>query len=199
LADTGEAKKYPDVKHWVNHLLVSPDSQRVAFLHRWRKPGKEGERLHQFLTADPNGTEVRILNDERMTSHFIWRDAQTLLAWADCGGDAPGYYLIPDRSDPEVHAIGVGRLIEDGHMSYRPGGSDWFVSDTYPSKKDRCRELFLFNESNGEHLSLGRFFADPAYDGPERCDLHPRWSRDGASIFFDSIHKGNRQIYRVCQ
>jgi Tol biopolymer transport system component len=35
------------------------------------------------------------------------------------------------------------------------------------------------------------------YDGPARTDLHPRWSRDGKLITFDSIHEGERQIYLV--
>ena len=29
------------------------------------------------------------------------------------------------------------------------------------------------------------------------CDLHPRWSRDGRQVVFDSIHEGTRQIYMV--
>ena len=29
------------------------------------------------------------------------------------------------------------------------------------------------------------------------CDLHPRWSRDGRWVLFDSIHEGTRQLYAV--
>ena len=44
---------------------------------------------------------------------------------------------------------------------------------------------------------LGRFFADPGYAGPARCDLHPSFSADGKIICFDSIHEGYRGIYNM--
>jgi hypothetical protein len=198
LAGLGEAQNYLQVPHWTNHLLIAPDNKRFAFLHRWRQPGTRDGRLHQFLTADTDGQNLRVLNDGQMTSHFIWRDPVTLLAWAGRPEQGKHYYLIQDRDTPVFEAIGAKVLIEDGHMSYQPGGKgNWFVTDTYPAPSDRCRALFLFNEKTGEHQSLGRYYADPKYDGPERCDLHPRWSRNGAAIFFDSLHEGERQTYRV--
>ena len=46
-------------------------------------------------------------------------------------------------------------------------------------------------------LELGRFHSPPRYAGPVRCDLHPRWSRDGGQVCIDSVHEGSRQMYVI--
>jgi Tol biopolymer transport system component len=44
-------------------------------------------------------------------------------------------------------------------------------------------------------IDLGRFFSPPELINDFRCDLHPRWSRDGRQVCFDSAHEGSRQLY----
>jgi len=45
---------------------------------------------------------------------------------------------------------------------------------------------------------MGKFFSIPKLTGEKiRCDLHPRWSRDGKAVCIDSAHKGSRQMYVI--
>lgn len=44
---------------------------------------------------------------------------------------------------------------------------------------------------------LGSFYADPGLSKENRCDLHPRWSRDGTEVCIDSVHGEGRQMYIV--
>ena len=55
----------------------------------------------------------------------------------------------------------------------------------------------LYKPTEDLLLTMGRFYADPNINGEFRCDLHPRWSRDGKRLCFDSIHEGSRQVYAL--
>ena len=70
------------------------------------------------------------------------------------------------------------------------------LTDSYPLA-DNCRKLFLYHLASQQADEIGAFYADPSYPDPTRCDLHPRWSRDGRAVWFDSIHEGSRQVYTI--
>jgi len=187
-----------DRKRWFNHLLFSPEGRRFIFLHRWDSPRqKPYGRQTRYFTANADGTDIYCVNEHEMTSHFIWRDEKVMLAWAHRYGRGDHYYLFTDQSD-QIEIVGDGQLTVDGHMSYRPQG-EWFVTDTYASKVGNFRKLILFNEKTEELIELGSFLSQAMNHGHIdcRCDLHPRWSRCGNFITFDSLHEGPRQIYRI--
>jgi hypothetical protein len=70
------------------------------------------------------------------------------------------------------------------------------LTDTYPDK-DGFRTLLLFDPATETRTDIGRFHGPFPPDGEIRCDLHPRWNRDGTQVCIDSIHEdGKRQVYR---
>jgi hypothetical protein len=179
-------------EHWFNHLLFSPDGSRFIFLHRWRKPNR-GWWTRMF-TARPDGTEVHLIADHELVSHFIWRDPTHILAWSREPrlGRGERFHLYTDGTD-EVKVIGEGILTTDGHCSYSPD-KRWILTDTYPDK-ERFRTLILYNVEDDRRVDIGRFYAPKELDGEIRCDLHPRWTRDGKTVSIDSVHEGSRQVY----
>lgn len=177
--------------HKVNHAMYSPEGTRLVFMHRWL--GADG-KFSRLYVADADGTNRRLLLDDRMVSHYYWRDEEHLLAWARTEACGDRYYRI-DVTEGTWEILGEGVLdrFGDGHPSYAPNRY-WIVTDTYPDKA-RQRRLLLYNTRSGERIELGRFFAPWAFDGPDRCDLHPRWSPDGNYISIDSAHTGIRKSY----
>ncbi|MEW6356924.1 MAG: hypothetical protein AB1696_11390 [Planctomycetota bacterium] len=182
------------VTHWFNHLQFNTDGTRFLFLHRWR--AADGKRwFTQMFTANHDGSDICCVADHGMVSHFDWRDPNHILAWAHHNEMGNHFYLYTDQSD-EIQIVGKDTLTSDGHCSYSPDRR-WILNDTYPAREDRTRTLMLYRPADDRRVDIGRFFAPPQYDGEIRCDLHPRWSRDGKYVCFDSIHEGMRQMYVI--
>jgi hypothetical protein len=187
-------RNQPDVKHYFNHLLVNPDGSRFIFLHRWRYP--DGKRLTRMLTAALDGGDLRVVDFNGLTSHFIWRDPAHILAWSNQPSHGPGFYLFKDRPNGALHIVGRDVLKADGHCSYLPGG-EWILSDTYPDK-DRNQKPHLYHAASGRVVPLGSFRSPKEYTGEWRCDTHPRTSRSGRLVVIDSPHAdAGRQLHLI--
>ena len=192
-----DAAPFPEgVKHWFNHLIVSPDSKRFLFLHRWqREPGKSSW-FTRLLTAKADGSDIRVVSDDSMVSHLVWRDPTHIIAFARNPLAGDRFYLF-DINTGEATVYGRDIMKVDGHVSYLPGTDcRWILNDTYPNK-ERRQTPFLFNLETEQKIELGAFFLPPEYKGEWRCDLHPRASRDGKKVLIDSAHDGGRQIYLI--
>lgn len=206
--------------HWVSHIEINPSSSRVLFLHRWtERVEDETCFLHRLITVNPDGTDMRLLEcsdhplpqlaghfdpdavgtfdyekSEYQISHPLWKDDTHIIVWGPHDGSIH-YHLYEDRAGGEVTVIGAGVLTENGHMTFSRIHPQWLLSDTYPDAQTSERVLFLYDVERGMRLDIGTFYTSPDLKKENRCDLHPRWSRDGRQICIDSIHDGDRQMY----
>src|SRR5688572_9966782 len=180
-------------EHKVNHAVYSPAGTRLVFMHRWLGASGKFSRLY---VANADGSDLRLLLDHRMVSHYAWRDERRLLVWARAPEQGDRYYLL-DVTTGAREACGAGTLdrFGDGHPSFSPDGR-WIVTDSYPDR-GRMRHLLLCRPDDGFVVEAGAFHSPWRYDGPERCDLHPRWDRDGTRVSIDSAHEGVRRTYVV--
>jgi len=204
LADIAKFGKIPDdtarVKHYFNHLLFNTDGSRFIFLHRWRRLDNDGYRSvggfgTRMLTATPDGKDIRVVDPHGKTSHFIWRDANHILAWAWHPSHGNAFYLYEDGTD-KVEPVAREAMPRNGHCTYLPGNR-WILNDTYPDK-ERKQHVYLYHVPTGKKVPLGAFHLPPQYKGEWRCDTHPRFSPDGKSVVIDSPHGGNgRQMYLI--
>lgn len=176
--------------HWVNHLLFNPSGERFIFLHRWKG---EGKRLTRFYTANLEGEDRHLFNINT-ASHFIWRDDDALLVWAKTETYGGCYYVCNDKTSV-VHPVGHDQMRRDGHCTYSPD-KRWILTDEYPDK-NRMRPLILYNVKRNERTDIARFYEPPWKAEEFRCDLHPRWSRDGRWVCVDSTQDGSRQMYLI--
>ena len=181
-------KEMAGAEHKVNHIMLSPSGKRFMVLHRWF----QGERKYsRLVTVNTDGSEMYNLSDDDMVSHCYWKNDQEIIAFENKKGTGAGYYLMKDKTREYRHLW--PHISSDGHPSYSPDGR-LVVADTYPNR-NRMALIKVLNEDM--NIVVARVFAPFKYDNDTRCDLHPRWSRDGKKICFDSIFEGHRGLYYV--
>lgn len=185
----------PKSKHWFNHLLFNTDGSRFIFLHRYTTPGQRGWQT-RMLTADPDGSNVRIVDDNGLTSHFIWKDPNQILAWSRQPSDGAAFYLFQDADETNPKAVGQDVMTRDGHCTYL-ADTEWIINDTYPDG-DRNQTVYLYHPQTKRKVVLGKFHSPKRYRGEWRCDTHPRHSPDGTKIVIDTPHGDlGRQLHLI--
>jgi hypothetical protein len=185
---------FQGAQHWFNHLKFNPSGSRFMFLHRWRTPGMRGF-LTRLYTAAADGSNAHLLSRSVGVSHYDWRDDDTILIWTSTTEEGAHFYHINDRTG-EYKVVAGGVLTRDGHCSYSPDRK-WILVDAYPDQEGR-QPLMLYRPADNKLIEIGRFPADPRLVKTSfRCDLHPRWNRDGTQVCIDSSHEPTRQMYVI--
>ncbi len=148
----------------------------------------------RLLVADVDGKSLKCLADEKLVSHYSWRDDDHLLCWAQRQPLGQRYWLIDVRS-AEAKVIGEGSLDCDGHCTFRHDHR-WILTDTDGPNEAMEHTLILFDTATGQRINQGNYRTQPHIVRSQfRCDLHPRFDRQGRRVCFDSTHEGDRQIY----
>ena len=180
--------------HKVNHLMLSPNGKRFMVLYRWFCGQRKYTRL---VTCNVDGTDMYVLSDDDMVSHCYWKNDEEIIAFERKKEFGPGYYLMKDKTQEWTHLW--PQLSNDGHPSYCPVDNHLVVTDSYPNRA-RVADIKLLRDDDPEAKQMkviARVFAPFRYDNDTRCDLHPRWSKDGKKVCFDSIFEGHRGLYVV--
>lgn len=174
--------------HWVNHIMISPNSKRFMFLHRWIDNGAKKDALY---VADIDGKNLECVMNEGMVSHCFWKNDQEIVGYLRSEKYGNTYHHL-NLSNGEIKKIEIpgGEGFGDGHPSIF---NEQLLFDTYPDRSG-MKHLLLFNSKSSDMIELGMFYEPLKYYEESRCDLHPRFSMDGKRVFFDSVHSGKRRL-----
>lgn len=179
----------PGAEHYINHVTFSSDGRRLTFFHLWTTGQSRNVR---FCEANLYTGEFRVLEGQRIVSHYCWRNPDELLA-TTMETSGKWHYTLYNLANDTRTSLNLP-FERDGHPMFCPSNKDLIVTDSYP---DKCRDqkLYLANIKTGEVTELATLYSPFRYRGQVRCDLHPRWDRDGSHICFDSTVKGHRSMY----
>jgi len=179
----------PDAVHYVNHATFSSDGSRLTFFHLWTTGQNRSLR---FCEANLSTGEFKVLEAQRTVSHYCWRSPDELLT-TTLGPSGKWRYTLYNLTNNMRTTLNLP-FKSDGHPMFCPGNQDLIVTDSYPDKR-RDQHLYLANIKTGEVTELAALYSPFRYRGQVRCDLHPRWDRQGSHICFDSTFQGQRSMY----
>jgi len=183
----------PDQFRWIEHVTFNTNGTRILFVSRVTQ--KDNRHLDSLWTAAADGSGLQCLIEYgHFVSHSAWLDPNTVMISCNVLGRM-GFVLL-DVAGNTMKPMPIEKFPQDGHNAFSPDFR-WIVCDTYPQGPSRISSLFLYDRQNQRTHTLGAFHHDGQFTKDCRCDLHPRWSRDGTRISFDSVHEGNRQIYEA--
>jgi len=188
-----EQKDYMQCQHYINHVAYCPDERFIIFIHRWQVKG--GEFVSRLLKYDLQEKKLVSLLDNGHVSHYCWKSDKELMIFATNERNEKGYMVVDIETGDNYLLEGLPT--EDGHPTYSDD-KKWVVTDTYPDNH-RDQYLFLYSTDEKKLCSVDRLHSPLKYFNENRCDLHPRWSKDNRYLLVDNTAKGVRtlKIYEI--
>jgi len=174
---------------FVTHFIFSNDNSRFLFLLRGYQKGKR--LISRLITCQVETGEMYLLPTGNMVSHITWVNSNKILAYCSDKNEKDGYYLFDDLSQNSL-LIGEKNYNFDGHPQFNSFKNS-FVSDSYPNRR-RLQELSIFNLTSNKKDIIAKFYSPMKYIEEFRCDLHPRWDRNGKFISVDTTFSGKRSL-----
>jgi len=181
-----------DAKICVNHITFNPAADRFVLLARNFPEGEPRRWITTVFVADLKGRLSAPLVDAGMASHYGW-SSDTTIVFFMVGTAGNQLYEVNVESGVQT-VIDAAFFPQDGHCSTSPDGQ-WLLYDSYP--RQGYRYLYLYDLKQKRGITLGGLLDLPVPVIDIRCDLHPRWNRQGTGISFDGTFEGFRGIYTV--
>ena len=189
---------------WLNHAGFNSDNTRLLVLFRTSRniDASTPSWTTYLYTMNLDGGDLncplphRYWKNWRISHHLWGRSPHEILIDANVGKNGQNYCVFDSRKkNLKVKDVTVvsGGLKVNGHPSFSSDGK-WVVSDTYPSFIFAQQRVCLCHVETGKAEQIGRFYHIRGRPVDVRCDLHPRWSKDGSLVTIDTINYGDRNI-----
>jgi len=175
---------------YLNHPLISPDGDFMIFLYV-----VEGEPRRTYLFGYVfSAQKLVLINSEGWVSHFNWIRPNEIVAYCLHGGIKSLYRIrINDKYKAHYCRIRPDEVKRDCHPTYINTHASVLV-DSYPDKMGLQTLKVVPLDKNKPIKQLSNEYLKARFNGPLRCDLHPRLSRDESVAIIDSVANNFRVI-----
>lgn len=184
----GKIERFEKGKHFVNHIMISPSGESFIFIHRYYVGKERYDRLMYY-----DFKKLKCLFEDKLQSHYCWLDNTHVFGYGGYLGHNEFHTVDVNTGEVETCEELTAIHPKDGHPTKY---GDWIVVDSYPYFS-RMQELIAFNLKTKESRKILEVFHDMKHKGFDRCDLHPRFSKDGKRVYFDTLYTGKRELCYV--
>lgn len=178
-------ERFDEGMHFVNHIMMNPTGRSFLFIHRYYVGDTRYDRLMYY-----DFKKLKVLMDERIQSHYCWLDNENVFGYGEYEGKRSFNAINVKSGVVTKHEKLTNIHPRDGHPTV---SGDWIVIDDYPDLS-RMQSLIAYNYKTQEIKWLGEFYHDLIHKEYNRCDLHPRFSDDGRTVWIDTIFSGKRTL-----
>lgn len=181
-------------EHYFNHVSLSEDASKFMVFHLWEKESKRNGRA---LIYDFEEESLSVCQTDGVPSHYVWDDKEDLLLTiAKPDGSFSFEQFSPTTKWQTALPLEGFNFRRDGHPSYNPVHKNRMLFDSYPDAYSE-RAVYVFDKSKETIQCLAGFYSWPSIVKEKKCDLHPRFCREGKRILVDSAHYGYRVVVLI--
>jgi len=170
--------------HYITHLTVSPDGQRIAFLHRFVLA--DGGVRTRLMTIGANGNDLRCIA-QGFLSHFDWKDNQHIIIWGRIGNNADKLRSAGFLSSPLLAPfVKTGKNIIKKIIGKKSG----MLAQSFLMIED-SESPTISSFANGIICSDGHPMFCPTNRNLFICDTYPDEHKE-RTLFFYNFEDGTR-------
>lgn len=170
--------------HYVTHLVLSPNKQRLAFLHRFFL--SDGGIRTRLMTIGVDGKDLRCIACGFL-SHFDWKDDYSIFIWGRAGSSVDAVRSNPLFSNPfVVPFLGIAKSIARKVLRKSSG-----MSMSFLMVKDQI-EKNIIPFAQGIIVADGHPMCCPVDRNICICDTYPD-AEKCRDLFFYNFRTNERQ------
>lgn len=177
---------FPKLKHWFEHVMISPSGTRFSFLHRFSPIDNALQYQTRLCIANIDGTDIQVIPGWRdfSFSHFGWQSDSSFVIYSVRIPKLQKSFLKSIKNDNNPSSVSIGNLktrivigikniIPRAIRSRLKGGASASFYQYYALKDDRYVPTEVFNQ--------------PVFN----IDGHPSFTKDGRYMITDTYADNN--------
>ncbi|MDC1047414.1 hypothetical protein OAQ96_01860 [Alphaproteobacteria bacterium] len=184
-------KKNPNIynEHF-NHPKWSPDGSSFLVLYVFNTDINRQTKLI-YYNISLKKMKIWSNEDSEIISHFCWVSNNEFIFSGKMINTNFGYFrgFIDSHKFLKINEITIP---SDGHPSFNIS-SNTMVLDTYPDRYSE-QNLYYLDFTVNKFVKICSLLSPLKYIDNNKCDLHPRITKNGKMIIIDSSYTGDRTI-----